>query len=1028
MLVFFVIPFPVFAADPAPCATGETSSTGYYFTSQQTVEYSEFNGNKAVIYHFKNSPAYSDGRPFKIFWTYLDEDCNSTGTGNIPYEQIIALPSGNTQWSIRATREDFAVYNDETGYRIITVQVQSFPPYSSIKIQATIDAGASTLNPKILKVDPNTTPRSFTGTLNKPTNCPQGVATGYLFDSYEHAEYINGLLQVHMRLRSPYNDGRAFQSAAATADGNCQFSLPTYFPYVTSFYDNHSRYFTFRMTSPTHWQIWDDDRDRDMPCISCSGDVATSSPFVFWYATIDAGASSIRTTPFAPVEHQIAECCSSVAFLPGLKGSILKSGSDTLWPADVFGADIPQLALNEDGTSVNPIVVDGILPNYKIHIPFLGDVGPEIYSGFSSFMDSVVASTTMNVHEWKPLAYDWRYSPDYIVSHDVDTAGGPVNLVDEIEQLAHDSNTGKITLVAHSMGGLVGKALIKALTDRGEAGLIDSFIMVGSPQLGTPQAAASLLQGDHEGIPGKTLIPNFVATRDVVRAAARNFPGAYSLLPSARYFDDVTDPVLLFAPATFTQAWRDYWGDAINAYTPFVQFLTGTGVARARPTPSLTHIPEVLRSDLVTKAGDFHSFYDSYPIPSNIRVVELAGWGQETTKAIEYKNQHFVQGYDTVPTIEGDGVVVYPSAISSPGEKYFLNLSLLNKNESSDVDHGTLLTSLPVLNTIGKVIENENVTNINYLSDTKPPITEDEAKLRVSTHSPVILGAYDGHGNFTGIYPNQNLSNDLLYVQERIPGSSFVASSDNQSIYLPKDGQYTFAYQGIGTGPTTVDIESFSNDAVTPITSYTDIPTTPQTSATFTIDATAPQDTHIQVDQNADGQIDTYFAPDGAPLSLSELLTNLTTTIQGLTIKDKLKTQLLNKITTIQKKIDKQKQKQSTVLAQLQAQVAKQAGKGKIDTATASALSSLLDSLVAQSATIPLDPVLIQQLTDEINTLPPSSLKTSLLNKVIKVTNLSVLNKSLANLTKIVTTKGQIPDTDVQNILDILSAIQNLLS
>lgn len=53
-------------------------------------------------------------------------------------------------------------------------------------------------------------------------------------------------------------------------------------------------------------------------------------------------------------------CCSSVLFLPGIKGSILEKGSDTLWPPTFFSNDISQLALTSSGESVNDVHTDGI--------------------------------------------------------------------------------------------------------------------------------------------------------------------------------------------------------------------------------------------------------------------------------------------------------------------------------------------------------------------------------------------------------------------------------------------------------------------------------------------------------------------------------------------------------------------------------------------------------------------------------------------------------------------------------------------
>jgi hypothetical protein len=583
------------------------------------------------------------------------------------------------------------------------------------------------------------------------------------------------------------------------------------------------------------------------------------------------------------------------------------------------------------------------------------------------------------------------------------------------------------------MGGLVGKALIKVLEEKGEADLIDSFVMVGSPELGTPQAAASLLHGDEEGIPGKGIFPNFVATRSVVRGVGRNLPGAYSLLPSASYFQKVTDPAITFEPVFFTQEWRNYFGtSSISSYQPFTQFLTGTGLVRNRPNPTLISIPEVLRPDLVEAAGILHDSLDTYSIPSSIRVVEIAGWGEETTKAVNYNSPHLTQSYETVPTIEGDGIVVYASAVANGTENYYFNLFSYKAETNISIDHGTLLNSAPIQNILGEIIKSNPISELKFISDSKPVPGSVGDQLRVSTYSPVILGAYDSLGNFTGVYPKQDLSGAYLYAEENIPGSSFTASGDTQSLYLPKEGTYTFVYKGTGTGPTTVKVENFSNDVLSPVSAYVDIPTTSNTSATFTLDSAAPQEASIQVDQNGDGVTDTYVAPEGRPLSLAELIVNLKTAVNGISFpKPQQKIQFLNKVANIEQKIAKQKEKQSKILAKLQTQIAKKVGKGKIEQGTADDLNILLDQLIAGSALLPLDTTLVQQLKGKIMSANiPLPLKTSLLSKVAKLESMIGINRSIDNMSKAVEKKGSkgiLSEAETQNLLNILDQIQNAI-
>ncbi len=537
-------------------------------------------------------------------------------------------------------------------------------------------------------------------------------------------------------------------------------------------------------------------------------------------------------------------CCSSVMFLPGLKGSALNEGIDTVWPPTVFSNaefedDIGQLAINpETGESVNPLTVGGIVETF---------LGIPIYSGFVSFMNDLVADDV--IAEWKPVPYDWRFGPAKIVADQ--------HMVSELESLAAESRTGKVTIVAHSMGGLVGKELIRQLEAAGKAELVDTFVMVGSPQLGTPQAAASLLHGDGEDILG-----GFLVDAKMVRAVAQDMPSAYTLLPSPRYFDVVSDPVVTFDPnAGFTEPWRTYWGQALTVYLNFFSFVTGGGVARFKPPAELLRIPEVLRPDLASDAAAVHQTLDSYDFPDTVRVVEVAGWGLPTTKAINYTTKHFLQNYTASTTREGDGTVVYPSAIANSEEKYFFNIFDYNDVKSSDIKHRDLLNSDSLKSFISSILKGESLDQVAFISILKPTIDDLDDQLVVSTHSPVILGVYDSHGNFTGISPDQDLSLPVLRVSEGIPGSYFTQSADTQAIFLPQGGVYEFMYHGIGDGPTTVDIATFANDTETPVQSFVDIPTNSQSEATFTVDGAAPESTAVELDINGDGTIDYTIPP-----------------------------------------------------------------------------------------------------------------------------------------------------------------------
>ena len=145
--------------------------------------------------------------------------------------------------------------------------------------------------------------------------------------------------------------------------------------------------------------------------------------------------------------------------------------------------------------------------------------------------------------------------------------------------------------------------------------------------------------------------------------------------------------------------------------------------------------------------------------PESMRVVQVAGWGIPTVKGIEYREDHHFQNYRPLTTVEGDRTVVYPSAVSSNVETRFFNLALFNALEIfPDFQHRDLLNAPPIQEAIHAVIKKQNISLNDFLVTTKPEPPTLVDQLIVSTHSPVILGAYDSLGNFTGVDPNQDLS------------------------------------------------------------------------------------------------------------------------------------------------------------------------------------------------------------------------------------------------------------------------------
>lgn len=598
-----------------------------------------------------------------------------------------------------------------------------------------------------------------------------------------------------------------------------------------------------------------------------------------WFVGYEAHAAEhanlidrIRFTVFeeiaSPPEPEYAECCSSVIFLPGFEGSILKSGDNTLWPPTPLDVtnDLAALRLDGSGNSVtSDVVVDGIMNTF---------LTSPVYEEFTAFMDTLVTvdptTGTSTIKSWLPLAYDWRFAPERIIEDGIATSTGTIDVLETIEQFALASDTGQVTLVAHSNGGLLGKTIIKALQDAGKEELIDSFVMVGSPQLGTPQAVGGLLHGEGSQL-GNWLYTS--VTKAQARVLGSNMESAYNLLPSREYFTDVTDPPALFDEnAGYADPWRALWGQAIGNYIELFDFLTDAESTRGVPSEDDTDSPTELNSAILNRADAFHQTYDAYTIPDSIRVVQVAGWGAETIKRIDYLATELYRPFQTPDekpyyvvqrTIEGDGVVVYPSALSSEGERYYFN----HESYGGNLKHKDLLRIDQIQNVITAIINERPVQLTEFISDIKPTATEISDRLLVAVHSPLTLGVYDSEGNFTGLDPRNDQNWGIRFVKNDIPNSSYFEYGESKYLTVPEGGSYSFVFEGTDTGTATIVLETIAADNSTTTATYSNIPVTQATLAQFTF-GTGNEEPEISLDTDGDGAADATILSDEKTLEL----------------------------------------------------------------------------------------------------------------------------------------------------------------
>lgn len=556
----------------------------------------------------------------------------------------------------------------------------------------------------------------------------------------------------------------------------------------------------------------------------------------------------------------------AVAFLPGFQGSRLYEHGSGINPDDLdkrwapsFFTDIPRLNLDKDGDSINDIRVGEPIDS----IPFFGSV----YGSFMQFLDQLEREGA--IASWDTLPYDWRKAQDAVVREDIQyLQAGTYNMLERIEQLAAAANGGKVILIGHSNGGLVGKLLISALKEQGKSNLVKELIMIGTPQIGTPKSIPSILNGE-----GQARVGGLLAKRKDAVALAKNMPGVYGLLPSKAYFQTVADPVVKFGKDG-TGLYTDAYGTSISSYTELDNFLRGK--EGRQPSADLGK-PIVANESVLSEAQAVQGQLDSWTAPTSTDVTEIIGWGLETIKSTRYRAyKDFVcdesllggsfdcqrvtkYGYKPVITRAGDGTVVQPSADYMSGDDYHLKLRKLSASESKNFEHFNMTETPTAQKVLKQVIQEKPVATSTYVKGVKPSPANFSDTLQLSVHSPVDISVTDAAGRTVQI--KHASGSRVTRVQEAIPNARYLAFGEGKYIYLPANGEYDIRLEGTDTGTFTLRTQKITGaDSVTASSTFADIPTTASTTASVTIDDNTLASSTLSVDYDGDGTDERTFS------------------------------------------------------------------------------------------------------------------------------------------------------------------------
>ena len=465
-----------------------------------------------------------------------------------------------------------------------------------------------------------------------------------------------------------------------------------------------------------------------------------------------------------------------VIIVPGIMGSRLNRVSDgeEVWPNIIKmstpfndkDAYLNELILNNDGQEDVARKMD---PS-----EVLEEVSFKII--YKDLIDNFLQSGYILDTNFFTVPYDWR----------LDLASSTQRLDLVVKMAIANSPTGKVNIIAHSLGGLLVKEYLNQTTS---TNFIDKLILAGAPEMGSPGAFKALTFGDNFGF---TLGDPFdILNQERAKIISQNMPAVYQLLPSRAYLENIGGYIADYASSTL----------GLLDYEQSKAFMLRDPANNRNAT-------------LLTSADVFHQTLDAQSFNlSSSSVYRIVGC--QNPKTIGHIRIYADGKFDPYP-IDGDGTVPLESALynASTSNNYFALYS------ETGIDHLGLVRDNRVVNLIHDIISNNpNPALPAGISSNKsdcglvPANAPNETTIMFSTHSPVALHIYDAQGNHLG--PNADGDIELA-----IPGGDYERFGENSFAFVPGNAQYRVVADATANGSFDLKVKVFKGISLEVVTTY----------------------------------------------------------------------------------------------------------------------------------------------------------------------------------------------------------------
>ena len=437
------------------------------------------------------------------------------------------------------------------------------------------------------------------------------------------------------------------------------------------------------------------------------------------------------------------------------------------------------------------------------------------------------------------FTYDWRKSIPW----------NGEKLSAFISQVMKWTNSSKVNIVAHSMGGLVTKSCVREFNPE----RIDKIIFIGTPHLGAPLMYYTMLTGDAE----LEFIKDLILNNLTVKQMTTNMPSTYQIFPSAQFYNTaITNgggDAELYRQSLITIDQGPFVPDVEQAlgYAEAISYFKNQHwLGNPAYNNSLLDLSTAIQNNL--KTVNF----------GNIKVYNIVGTGIPTIGHIKVFSYLGLK-YDHHPlyNLDGDGTVPLKSAETINGTASFASHTF----HIPDVEHSNLPSNAAVLYIIEALLKGTSDPAPIPLAENYSYANEDSWQSIIAC--PVVVHVYDDYGRHTGP------TSDSTWAED-IPGSHYIpvnlADPQSRKIFLlPCGGSYRYE---ISAQDTSGFFDFYTYEViggnVRALLAFDSVHFTPSTKAYCQI---KPQirTIDLRVDHNSDGRIDTTYTtavnyPSGA--------------------------------------------------------------------------------------------------------------------------------------------------------------------